>query len=81
MEIFSALLTLCTGNSPVTGEFSSQRPVARSFDLFFDLRLNNGWVNNREAGDWRRYRAHNDVTVMKMSNDMSSMLLIVNSWR
>ena len=24
----------------------------------------NGWVNNREAGDRRRYRAHYDVTVM-----------------
>ena len=24
----------------------------------------NGWVNNREAGDLRRYRAHYDVTVM-----------------
>ena len=24
----------------------------------------NGWVNNREAGDLRRYRAHDDVTVM-----------------
>ena len=24
----------------------------------------NGWVNNREAGDLRRYRTHNDVTVM-----------------
>ena len=23
----------------------------------------NGWVNNREAGDWRRYRAHYDVTL------------------
>ena len=23
----------------------------------------NGWVNNREAGDLRRYRAHSDVTV------------------
>ena len=28
------------GNSPVTGEFSSHRPVTRSFDVFFDLRLN-----------------------------------------
>ena len=27
------------GNSPVTGEFS-HRPVTRSFDVFFDLRLN-----------------------------------------
>ena len=24
----------------------------------------NGWVNNREAGDLRRYRAHYDVTIM-----------------
>ena len=24
----------------------------------------NGWVNNREAGDFRRHRAHSDVTVM-----------------
>ena len=28
------------GNSPVTGEFPSQRPVMRSFDVFFDLRMN-----------------------------------------
>ena len=34
-------LALCTGNSPVTGEFPAQRPVTRSFGLFFDLRLNN----------------------------------------
>ena len=37
METFSALLALCGGNSPVTGEFHSQRPVTRSFDVFFDL--------------------------------------------
>ena len=24
----------------------------------------NGWINNREAGDLRRYRAHSDVIVM-----------------
>ena len=24
----------------------------------------NGWVNNREAGDLRRYRGHYDVNVM-----------------
>ena len=40
METFSALLALCAGNSPVTGEFSSQRPVTWGFDVFFDLRLN-----------------------------------------
>ena len=40
METFSVLLALCAGNSPVTGEFPSQRPVTRSFDVFFDLRSN-----------------------------------------
>ena len=40
METFSALLALCARNSPVTGEFPSQRPVTRSCDVFFDLRLN-----------------------------------------
>ena len=40
MEAFSALLAICAGNSPVTGEFPSQRPVTRSFDIFCDLRLN-----------------------------------------
>ena len=37
---FSALLAICAGNSPVTGEFPAQRPVTRSFDFFFDMRLN-----------------------------------------
>ena len=40
METFSALLAICAGNSLVLGEFPSQRPVTRSFDVFFDLRLN-----------------------------------------
>ena len=36
----SALLAICAGNSPVTGEIPAQRPVTRSTDVFFDLRLN-----------------------------------------
>ena len=40
IETFSALLAICAGNSPVTGEFPAQRPVTRSFDVVFDLRLN-----------------------------------------
>ena len=39
METFSALLALCAENSPVPGEFPAQRPVTRSFDVFFDLHL------------------------------------------
>ena len=40
METFSALLAICAANSPVTGEFPSQRPMTRSFDVFLDPRLN-----------------------------------------
>ena len=40
METFSALLAICAGNSPTTGEFPTQRPVTRSFDVFLDLCLN-----------------------------------------
>ena len=64
METFSALLAICVGNSPATGEFPAPRPMTQSFDVFFDLRWINGWVNNREAGELRRYRAHYDVIVM-----------------
>ena len=39
MEIFSALLSICARNSPFTGEFPTQRPVPRNFDIFFDLRM------------------------------------------
>ena len=40
METFSALLALCAGNSPVTGEFPKQRPATRSFGVFFNLHRN-----------------------------------------
>ena len=46
MESFPVSLALCAGNSPVTGEFPTQRPMTRSFYVFFDLRLSKqswGW--------------------------------------
>ena len=63
----SALPALCAGNSPVTSEFPSPRPVTRNFDVFFDLRLTNGWVNHRDAGDLRRNPAHCGVTVINQT--------------
>ena len=74
METFSALLALCAGNSPVSGEFPAQRPVTRSFDVFFDLRPNKRLNKNGEAGDLRRHCAHYDVIVMplaSLSDDLS----------
>ena len=40
MEVFSTLLAICAGNSPVPSEFPTQRPVTQSFDVCFDLRPN-----------------------------------------
>ena len=61
METFSAWRTLCAGNSPVTGECPFQRPVTRSFDIFFDLRLNRelskqsrrSWFKTPSCSLWR----------------------------
>ena len=40
METFSALLAICAGKPQASGELPAQRPVTRSFDVFFDLFLN-----------------------------------------
>ena len=50
METFSALLALCAGNSLVTVVFPAQRPVTRSFDVFFDLRQNKRL--RKQSWDW-----------------------------
>ena len=50
METISALLAIYAGNSPVPGEFPAQRPVTRSFDVFFDLRLNKRL--SKQSWDW-----------------------------
>ena len=42
MKTLSASMAFCVGNSPVTSEFPSQRPVKRSYDVSFDLRPNKG---------------------------------------
>ena len=60
METFSALLVVYAGNSPHKGQWLG----ALIFSLICVWIYN--WVNNREAGDLRRYRAHCDVNVMSM---------------
>ena len=71
MEIFSALLALCEENQLVYGGFSSQRLVMRSFDVFFDLRLNNGWANNRDAGDLRRIALMTSLWWVKLISQLT----------
>ena len=65
METFSALLVICAENSPVPDEFPAQRPVTRSFDVFFDLRLNKRlskqswgwWFETLSCSLWRHRNA------------------------
>ena len=60
------------------GEFTGHRWIlltkASDAELwcFFYLHPINGWVNNGEAGDLRRYRAHYDGTVMRGGNGLLS---------
>ena len=66
MEKNSALLAICAGNSPVSGEFPAQRPVTRSFDVLFDLRPNKRlskqlwgwWFETHSPPLWRHSNGH-----------------------
>ena len=55
METFSALPTLCTGNSPVNSTHKGQWRGTLMFSLICWI---NGWVSNHKAGDLRRHRDH-----------------------
>ena len=80
METFPALLSICVGNSPVTGEFPSQRPVTRSFDVFFHLRLNKRlskqwwgwWFETASRPLWRHCNGMIQRSVV-MSTDKSGI--------
>ena len=75
---YSTLLALCEGNPLVTGGFPSQRPVTRSFNVFFDMRLNKGlskqarhrWYKTPSCSLW----GQRDVlcTVTKLSQGIFS---------
>ena len=82
METFSALLAFFEGNSPVTGEFHSRRPVTRSCDVFFDLRLNKRlsnptrrwWLETPSRSLWRHC---NEELVWSSSNQIMTYRLSI----
>ena len=81
MVTFSALLALCARNSPVTGEFPLQRPVTRSFDVFFDVRLNKR-LSKQSWGWWFEtpsrplWRHSNDIWICKFVLPWNSLWVI-----
>ena len=89
METFSSLLALCVGNSPVTDEFPSQRPVTRSFNVFFDLPLNKRfskqsirrWPEKRSCSLWRLCNgmaSRNGLELFLLLRTGSSILLALS---
>ena len=86
METVSALLALCAGNSPVPGEFPAQRPVTRSFDVFFDLRLNKRlskqswgwWFETPSRPLWRQCNGYSLMKCILWCEFCSNYLYISN---
>ena len=64
METFLALLGLYVRNSLVIGEFPHKGQWRGALTFPVICVSTNGWINNRDAGDLRRHRAHYDVTVI-----------------
>ena len=77
METFSALLAFVRGihrslvNSPQKGQWRG--------GLMFSLICAwiNGWLNNRDAGDLRRHRAHCDVIVIRYHYIFLSFFILI----
>ena len=68
VETFSAVLALCRGNSPVTGEFPHKRQWRGALMFSFNCTWINSWLNNREDGDLRCHQAHYGVIVMMIDD-------------
>ena len=74
IETFSALMVLCWGNSPVSGDFPHKGQWRGAFVFSLICAWTNGWSNNRHAGDLRRHQVHYDVTLM-CENDFADDVL------
>ena len=74
---------LC-GSSPITGEFTPQRPVKRSFDVFFGMRLNKrlseqpwgGWFETPPLSLW-----HHCNDNMWRANGTSELVSVLSACR
>ena len=79
MEIYSALLAICAGNSPVP-----QWPVTRSFDVFFDLRPNKRlskqwwgwWFETPSSPLWRHWNVLEENKPKQSMNRVRKALVI-----
>ena len=85
MDTFSALLAICAANSLVTGEFPAQRPVTRSFGVFFYLCLNKRlskqwygwWFETPSRPLWR----HCNVGVSTQCHYSELISVVTKPWK
>ena len=88
METFSALLVICAGNSPVTGGFPTQRPVAPRFDVFFDLRLSKRlskqswgwWFETPSRPLWRQCNVESEANYNLVRFIESCLIYQTSNW-
>ena len=75
MKTFSALLAICAGKPPVTGEFPTKANDAELWYLFWSA-PEQTVVNNWGAGDLGHRRTHYDVTVVFLVVKCDGTMLI-----
>ena len=85
METFSALLAICAGISPVPSEFPAQRQVTQSFDVFFDLRLDeslskHSWIWWLETPSRPLWRQSNDGVLNQFKNYIKVKTIYILSY-
>ena len=73
---------LCVGNSPVPGEFPAQRPVTRSFDVFFDLQMNKRLIKQSwgwwfETPPWSLWRQCNEPPSEQFCGDIPQCFALI----
>ena len=75
-KTFFSLLAICAGNSPLNEEFPTQRPMTRSFDVFFHLCLNKqlskhscvGWFETLSRPLWRHCNMEFPTCIVYVDN-------------
>ena len=65
METFSALLSLCEGNSPAAGNSPHKGQWRGALVFSWIWAWTSGWANNRDSGYLRHNGTHYDITVMQ----------------
>ena len=88
METFSALLAIWAGNTSVPGEYPAQRPVTRSFDVCFDLRLNKTlrkqswgwWFETPSLPLWRHYNTFHKCVYIAYIPIHTQTNLVIHTW-